>query len=80
MNEIVSNLLASKISELLVSSRKSVIQTVNQTMTLTYFEIGRMIVEEEQNGKVRADYGKQIIKSISERLTNEFGKGFRKEI
>jgi DUF1016 N-terminal domain len=80
MNEIVSNLLASKISELLVSSRKSVIQTVNQTMTLTYFEIGRMIVEEEQNGKERADYGKQIIKSISERLTNEFGKGFRKEI
>lgn len=45
-------------------------------MVLTYYEIGRMIVEEEQNGKQRADYGKQIIKLLSERLTNEFGKGF----
>ena len=45
-------------------------------MVLTYFEIGRMIVEEEQNGKQRADYGKHIIKSLSERLTKEFGKGF----
>jgi DUF1016 N-terminal domain len=76
MNDVVPNQLAIRISELLISSRKSVLQTVNQTMTLTYFEIGKMIVEEEQNGNVRADYGKQIIKSISERLTNEFGKGF----
>ncbi|MFI0491573.1 YhcG family protein, partial [Flavobacterium sp.] len=45
-------------------------------MTFTYFEIGRMIVEEEQNGKERAEYGKQILKGLSEQLTNEFGKGF----
>lgn len=76
MNELVSNQLANRISELLISARKKVLQTVNQTMVLTYFEIGRMIVEEEQNGKQRADYGKQIIKSLSERLTKEFGKGF----
>ena len=76
MNELVSNELAIKISELLVSARTKVLQTVNRTMVLTYFEIGRMIVEEEQNGKQRADYGKQIIKSLSERLTHEFGKGF----
>jgi hypothetical protein len=76
MNELVSNQLANRISELLISARKKVLQTVNQTMVLTYFEIGRMIVEEEQNGKQRADYGKHIIKSLSERLTKEFGKGF----
>lgn len=76
MNELVSNELATKISELLISARTKVVQTVNRTMVLTYFEIGRMIVEEEQNGKQRADYGKQIIKSLSERLTHEFGKGF----
>ena len=45
-------------------------------MVLTYFEIGRMIVEEEQNGKQRADYGKQLISDLSKKLTNEFGKGF----
>lgn len=76
MNELVSNQLANRISELLISARTKVLQTVNHTMVLTYFEIGRMIVEEEQNGKQRADYGKHIIKSLSERLTKEFGKGF----
>jgi len=76
MKDFVSNQLATKIKELLISARTKVLQTVNHTMVLTYFEIGRMIVEEEQNGKNRADYGKQIIKTLSERLTNEFGKGF----
>lgn len=76
MNEITSSHLANRISALLNSARKKVLQTVNITMVMTYFEIGRMIVEEEQNGKERADYGKQIIKLLSERLTNEFGKGF----
>jgi predicted nuclease of restriction endonuclease-like (RecB) superfamily len=45
-------------------------------MVYTYFEIGRMIVEEEQNGKERAEYGKQILKELSKRLNAEFGKGF----
>lgn len=76
MKELVSNQLVNKISELLISARTKVLQTVNRTMVVTYFEIGRMIVNEEQNGKQRADYGKQIIKSLSERLTKEFGKGF----
>lgn len=66
----------SKIVDLLQSARSRVVQTVNQTMVLTYFEIGRMIVEEEQQGKERADYGKQLLKGVSEVLTKEFGKGF----
>jgi hypothetical protein len=76
MNEIVTNQLAEKIKELLFKARSKVVNTINQTMVLTYFEIGKMIIEEEQNGKQRADYGKQIIKSLSERLTKDLGKGF----
>jgi len=45
-------------------------------MSLTYFEIGRMIVEEEQKGELRANYGKQIIKTLSIKLTKDFGQGF----
>ncbi len=65
-----------KIAYLLKEARKSVVQTVNKTMVYTYFEIGRMIVEEEQNGQERAEYGKQILKELSNRLNSEFGKGF----
>ena len=65
-----------QIVDLLQSARKKVVQTVNQTMVHNYFEIGRMIVEEEQDGKERADYGKQILKELSTILTERFGKGF----
>nr|WP_236673052.1 PDDEXK nuclease domain-containing protein [Flavobacterium tagetis] len=58
------------------NARQQVLRTVNSTMTITYFEIGRIIVEEEQNGKDRAEYGKQLLKSLSQQLTKEFGKGF----
>jgi predicted nuclease of restriction endonuclease-like (RecB) superfamily len=68
--------LSKKISNLLNESRQRVIQAVNHTMVITYFEIGRMIVEEEQNGKERADYGSQLISELSKSLTQEFGKGF----
>lgn len=66
----------SQVVELLQSARKNVVRAVNQTMVLTYFEIGKMLVEEEQEGKERADYGKQILKELSKVLTKEFGKGF----
>ena len=74
--ELSRNNLIEKISELLKNARNKVASTVNQTMVLTYFEIGRMIVEEEQSGKERADYGKQLIVDISDKLTNNFGRGF----
>jgi len=66
----------SQIVDLLQSARNKVVRTVNQTMVLTYFEIGRMIIEEEQGGKERADYGKSLLKELSKVLTTEFGKGF----
>ncbi len=68
--------LYNKVSELLRQARSSVVRAVNKTMVLTYFEIGKMIVEEEQNGKGRAGYGQQLIDELSQRLSKEFGKGF----
>lgn len=65
-----------QVAELLQNARQQVLRTVNSTMTITYFEIGRIIVEEEQNGKDRAEYGKQLLKGLSQQLTEEFGKGF----
>jgi len=65
-----------KIIELLKNARKKVVQTVNTTMVYTYFEIGRIIVEEEQKGKERAEYGKKILARLSQKLNKEFGRGF----
>jgi len=73
---VLNTQLYAQIVGLLQAARENVIHTVNRTMVLTYFEIGRMIVEEEQNGKERADYGKALLKELSHQLTNEFGKGF----
>ena len=61
---------------LLISSRQELQQTVNTTMVQTYWQIGKMIVEDEQNGNQRASYGKQQLEHISQSLTSEFGKGF----
>lgn len=76
MEPTATNQLAQRISELLTEARGRIVQSVNHTMVLTYYEIGRMIVHEEQNGNERADYGKQLIKTLSIKLTVDFGKGF----
>lgn len=70
------NELYSKIADLLKIAKQNVVRAVNQTMVYTYYEIGRMIVEDEQQGKERAEYGKQVLKELSEQLTDDFGKGF----
>ncbi len=53
-----------KVIQLHNIARKSVIQTVNQTMVQSYFLIGKMIIEVEQQGKNRADYGKHLLKEL----------------
>jgi predicted nuclease of restriction endonuclease-like (RecB) superfamily len=68
--------LYSKISGLLWTARQTVARNINYAMVYTYYKIGRMIVEEEQQGKKRAGYGEQIIKDLSAKLTHNFGKGF----
>ena len=65
-----------EIYDLLHKARQNIISNVNSTMTKTYFLIGKRIVEEEQDGNKRAEYGKNLIKILSEKLTKEFGKGF----
>jgi len=64
------------IKQLLQKARNSVYQTINTTMTQTYWQIGQRIVEQEQEGKERAKYGTQLIKNLSLELTKEFGDGF----
>lgn len=65
-----------KIASILEESRKFVATTVNTAMVQTYFEIGKLIVEEEQHGNVRAEYGKETLKNLSIKLTANYGKGF----
>lgn len=73
---IVDKSLLNNIKILLESSRQQLQQTVNTAMVQTYWHIGRLIVEEEQNGNNRAEYGKQQLLILSEELTKDFGKGF----
>lgn len=73
------NPLFQKVAELIELSRRKVIATVNLTMVHTYFEIGRMIVEEQQQGKERAKYGQHILQDLSQKLTAKFGKGFSEQ-
>jgi len=58
------------------SARHAAASTVSALQVLTNFEIGRRIVEHEQKGQKRAEYGTQLLKELSARLTEEFGKGF----
>ena len=73
---ITNNNFYQEIKELLYSAKNKVYQTINTTMTQTYFQIGKRIVEEEQGGESRAEYGKSLLKLLSVQLSNEFGKGF----
>lgn len=68
--------LFSDVRELILAARKTVARSVDTIQVVTCFEIGRRIVEHEQQGSERAEYGKETLKELSERLSGEFGKGF----
>ncbi|MBI2477774.1 MAG: DUF1016 domain-containing protein [Planctomycetia bacterium] len=70
--------LLSGISELLEAARRSVARRVNGILTATYWEIGRRIVEHEQGGQHRADYGEQVVTRLAADLTRQHGRGFSK--
>ena len=70
------DLLYQQIRELLAMARSDVRRTVNDVMVQTYWQIGRLIVEGEQGGAARAEYGKATLQLLSERLTADFGKGY----
>ena len=75
MTDLEKNLY-SDIAQLLEQARKHVQRAANSAMVYTYYEIGWRIVEEEQQGDNRAEYGTQIIKGLAEYLTERFGRGF----
>lgn len=68
--------LLDSVRELLSQSRQKVMTTVNTVMVQTYWQIGYLIVEHEQQGQSHAEYGKALLKALSQSLTAEFGKGF----
>ena len=68
--------LYDKIASIINLARKQVASTTNLAMVHTYFEIGRMIVEDEQKGETRAEYGKKVLQELSVKLNKNFGKGF----
>jgi predicted nuclease of restriction endonuclease-like (RecB) superfamily len=78
MRQIDKNTAAyiQEIKQILALARQKAYSAVNFAMVEAYWLIGKRIVEEEQHGKERAEYGKEIIKTLSVELTKEFGKGF----
>ncbi|MGY4676045.1 PDDEXK nuclease domain-containing protein [Ursidibacter arcticus] len=70
------NQLIGNIVKIIQQVRSQVRQTVNSAMVQSYWQIGRLLVEDEQQGKERAEYGKYLLKEISQSLTEMFGKGF----
>ena len=68
--------LYTSIREVLVSARTTARRAVNEAMVQTYWQVGRLIVEDEQGGERRAEYGAKLLPELAKRLTLEFGKGF----
>ena len=66
----------SEIRKTILEARHHVYTAVNSAMVQTYWNIGRIIVEHEQEGKERAEYGTGLLKNLAQRLTDEFGRGF----
>jgi hypothetical protein len=78
MKKVDSSELYDGIRLLILSARQAVARGVNLLQVHTNYEIGRRIVEREQGGADRAQYGKEVIKELAERLTSDFGNGFSK--
>ena len=68
--------LAERIERLITEARKRTVAAVNTAMVYTYYEIGRMIVDDEQKGTTYASYGKETLKNVSMYLIARFGKGY----
>ena len=80
-NEIIETnqslyMLIEESIELIQYARQITAKQVNLVQLMTYYSLGKWIVEEQQEGEERAKYGKQVLKKLSESLTKEFGKGF----
>lgn len=79
MSDIIDVNFINEIKNLLSSAKERVKTAINIAMVYTYYEIGRRIVEQEQKGLNRAEYGKEVLKQLSAALTKEFGKGYSQD-
>ena len=81
MNEIQKreDALFERVSQLIEIARTRVKTSVDITMVYTYYSIGKYIVDDEQHGEERAEYGAQILKGLSVKLTKRFGAGWSVE-
>lgn len=68
--------LFERVVAILERARASVVRSVNNNMVIAYWLIGREVVRELQGGEERAEYGKRLIESLSEKLTKKYGRGF----
>ncbi|MBE6343569.1 MAG: DUF1016 domain-containing protein [Lentimicrobiaceae bacterium] len=78
MRNVSSQAFVNEVCEIIERGRKQAYDAVNGSMIETYWKIGRRIVEEEQCGNERAEYGKHVIEHLSRELTMRYGKGFSK--
>ena len=76
MNITTNNEFSNKIITLIEKSKKDIVQVINSQMVMTYWNIGKEIFLEEQQGQDRAEYGKEVIDNLSTILTEKYGKGF----
>lgn len=76
MSGLQNQTIIREIKEILYTARENVSKAVNNELLLAYWNIGRIIIEYEQAGSEKAEYGKQLIKTLSKELTKELGKGF----
>ncbi|MEO8947089.1 MAG: PDDEXK nuclease domain-containing protein [Mucilaginibacter sp.] len=76
MKPVEQQTLFLSVQELIENAKRNVIRNVNSVLVTTYFQIGRMIVEDEQEGAAHAQYGVQTIKKLSSHLTMHFGRGY----
>ena len=76
MDELTTQQLLTNIRQLIELAQARAVRSVNFERVLLYWNMGKHIVEEEQRGKERADYGSYLIKSLAENLTQEYGSGY----
>ena len=79
ITEVKVDALFEKIAGLIEESRKKVSSAINIAEVYTKYNVGRYIIEHEQEGNYKAAYGKQVLKQLSEKLTNKYGKGWSVE-
>ncbi len=76
IDEKIIDGLFNEIEKVIVENKTKMTYQINNTLVNTYFHIGKIIVENEQNGNIRAEYGKDVLKNLSKKLTNKYGTGF----